>query len=539
MTQPGAAVARPDITNRLSADQGAVATGATKWLVGLAVMTGTFMSIMDVSVVNVAMPHMMGSFGEDLLTITWVSTAYSIAEIIMITMTGWWSKLIGRKRFLLASMVVFITGSMLAGASHTFIQMVFARILQGVGGGGLIPVSQAVMRETFPPAEQGMSMAIFSLGTLLAPALGPTLGGWLVDNFGWQWIFYVNLPICIFGLIMVSTFVKDPPYLQRDVGRIDWSGIGLLALGLSALQLVLERGEEVDWFSSNWIVIGTITAIASLIALIIREFTCDDPIIDFRVMRNMSLSVGSAIGSIVSFALFGTTFILPQWNQTLLGYPAFKAGLVLIPRTMVMFLVIPIVGRLYNYTNPRIMVSIGLSLLVFTTWSLGHFPLNVDFWTFTPMLAIMGVGMAIGMVTVSTTALSTIPKPRMTAASSLFTLTRRIAGNVAYALDATLIARRSQFHRAMLIHNASPLNAIYARRQAALATGLMYRGMDPTMALQSSSRMLENLINRHATMMAYNDTLTLISFLTLPGIALAMLLPRRAIPDVAESEIEA
>jgi DHA2 family multidrug resistance protein len=537
MTQPGAAVARQISARSPAAHDGAVATGATKWLVGLAVMTGTFMSIMDVSVVNVAMPHMMGSFGQDLLTITWVSTAYSIAEIVMITMTGWWSKLIGRKRFLLTSMVIFITGSMLAGASHTFIQMVFARILQGIGGGGLIPISQAIMRETFPPAEQGMSMAIFSLGTLLAPALGPTLGGWLVDNFGWQWIFYVNVPICIFGIMMVSTFVKDPPYLRRDIGTIDWSGIGLLALGLSALQLVLERGEEVDWFSSNWIVIGTIVAAGSLIGLLVREFTCEDPIIDFRVMRNMSLSVGSTIGSIVSFALFGTTFILPQWNQTLLGYPAFKAGLVLIPRTMVMFFIIPIVGRLYNHTNPRYMVSIGLSLLVFTTWSLGHFPLDVGFWSFTPMLAIMGVGMAIGMVTVSTTALSTIPKPRMTAASSLFTLTRRIAANVAYALDATLIARRTQFHRAMLIHNASVLNAAFENRHSALAIGLMRRGMDSATALQSSSRLLEGLINRHATMMAYNDTLTLISFLTLPGIALAMLLPRRAIPDV-EPEIE-
>jgi MFS transporter, DHA2 family, multidrug resistance protein len=537
MTQPGATAARQDIGARAPLDTG-IATGATKWLVGASVMTGTFMSIMDVSVVNVALPHMMGSFGEDLLTITWVSTAYSIAEIIMITMTGWWSKLIGRKRYLLTSMVVFIVGSMLAGASHTFLQMIFARILQGIGGGGLIPISQAIMRETFPPAEQGMSMAVFSLGTLLAPALGPTLGGWLVDNFGWQWIFYVNLPICIFGIMMVSMFVKDPPYLKRDIGTIDWSGIGLLAVGLGALQLVLERGEEVDWFSSNWIVIGTVAAAGALIGLVAHEFTCEDPIIDLRVMRNVPLSVGAAIGSIVSFALFGTTFILPQWNQTLLGYPAFKAGLVLIPRTLVMFIIIPIVGRLYNYTNPRIMVAMGLSLLVFTTWSLGHFPLEVSFWSFTPMLALMGVGMAIGMVTVSTTSLSSVPKARMTAASSLFTLCRRIAGNVAYALDATVIARRAQFHRAMLVHNVNPLNLIFTRRHTGLALGLMHRGMDSTAALQSSSKMLEDLLNRHATMMAYNDTLTLISILTLPGILLTMFLPRRAIPDV-EPEIDA
>ncbi|HEY2106123.1 MAG TPA: MFS transporter, partial [Candidatus Binataceae bacterium] len=239
-----------------AAPQSGVAVGATKWLVGLAVMTGTFMSIMDISVVNVAMPHMMGSFGEDLLTITWVSTAYSVAELIMITMTGWWSTLVGRKRFLIASMLVFITGSMMAGASRTFGHMVFSRILQGIGGGGLMPVSQAIMRETFPPSEQGMSQAIFSMGTMLAPALGPTLGGWIVDNFGWPWIFYVNLPICIFGILMITSFVHDPPYLKRGFVRIDWTGIGLLTVGLAAMQLVLERGEEVDWFASNWIVGG-------------------------------------------------------------------------------------------------------------------------------------------------------------------------------------------------------------------------------------------------------------------------------------------
>src|SRR5271163_1291416 len=209
---------------------GGVATGASKWLIAGSVMLGTFMSVMDVTVVNVAMPHMMGTFGSDLLTITWVSTAYSIAEIIMVTMSSWWSTLLGRKRFFMFSMVLFLIGSFMAGASHSLSQMIISRVLQGIGGGGLIPCSQAIARETFPPSEQGMAMAIFSMGVILAPALGPTLGGWLVDNLSWQWVFYINLPIGVIAILMVSTFVHDPPYLKRGVQNIDWTGIALLTV---------------------------------------------------------------------------------------------------------------------------------------------------------------------------------------------------------------------------------------------------------------------------------------------------------------------
>jgi MFS transporter, DHA2 family, multidrug resistance protein len=510
--------------------QDGVAYGATKWLIGIAVMTGTFMSIMDVSVVNVAMPHMMGSFGEDLLTITWVSTAYSVAELIMITMTGWWSTLLGRKRFLIASMLVFITGSMLAGASRTFDQMLFSRILQGIGGGGLMPISQAIMRETFPPSEQGMSQAIFSMGTMMAPALGPTLGGWIVDNFGWPWIFYVNLPICIFGIVMISTFVHDPHYLKRGFLKIDWTGITLLTIGLASMQLVLERGEEVDWFASPLIMLGAAAAVIALSLLIVWELKTDEPVVDFRILKNMPLSVGCAIGGVLGFALFGTTFILPQWTQNLLGYPALDAGLVLLPRTVVMFIMMPFIGKIYNHINPRVTVAIALLLLAFSTWSLGHFPLSVGFWNFTPMLVMMGIALAIGMVPVSTMALSSVPKPRMTAASSIFSMTRTIAANVAYAIDATLLARRTQFHRVMLVHNLSSLNGAYTLSHQGLAARLMHHGMDPMQAERSSSKMLEGLLNRHATMMAYNDTLSLITVLILPAMLLVLLLPNRVFP---------
>ena len=260
-TLPSAAVSQPYYE----------ATAAGKWLVAASVMLGTFLSVMDATVVNVAMPHMMGSFGADLLTITWVSTAYSIAEIIMVTMAAWWTALLGRKRLFLLSMALFIFGSILAGTSTTLHQMIFYRVLQGIGGGSLMPCSQAIARETFPPSEQGMAMAIYSMGVVLAPAIGPVVGGWLVDKYGWQWVFYINVPFCILGMLMVSAFVHDPPYLKRGVQRIDWTGIILLTVGLTAAQVVLERGEEVDWFASNWIIIGTVVGAVGIIALLIWE----------------------------------------------------------------------------------------------------------------------------------------------------------------------------------------------------------------------------------------------------------------------------
>ena len=334
-------------------------TGAGKWLITLSVLLGTFMSVMDVSVVNVAMPHMMGSFGQDLLSITWVSTAYSIAEIIMITMSGWWSTLLGRKRFFLGSMVLFTIGSIMAGSSRTFAQMVTSRVIQGIGGGGLIPVSQAIARETFPPAEQGMAMALFNMGVVVAPTVGPTLGGWLVDNWGWQWVFFINLPICVLAVTMVSTFVHDPPYLKRGVTRIDWGGIAALTVGLTALQVVLERGQEMDWFASNLIFAGTIIAVVSLVALVGWELNIREPVIQFRLLRNVPLAVGSIIAACISFMLFGSTFVIPQWVQTLMGYPAYQAGMLMLPRALTMLIVLPLVGRLYNYTSPPLLVACG------------------------------------------------------------------------------------------------------------------------------------------------------------------------------------
>ncbi len=517
----------------------AYAAGAGKWLVVSSVMLGTFLSVMDVSVVNVAMPHMMGSFGEDLITITWVSTAYSIAEIIMVTMSAWWATMLGRKRLFLASMMLFTTGSVLAGTSRTFGQMLAYRVLQGIGGGSLIPCSQAIARETFPPAEQGMAMAVFAMGVTLAPAIGPVLGGWLVDNYGWQWVFYINVPFCIAGVVMVSAFVHDPPYLKRGFERIDWIGIVLLSAGLTAMQVVLERGERVDWFASRWIVAGTALAVSSLVALVVWELRSSEPIINFRLFRNRALRVGSTLGALVSFVLFGSTFLLPQLTQDLLDYPAFQAGMVLLPRVLIMLVVMPIAGRLYNYVSPRVLVGGGLCLLIAAQWQLAHFLLGVGFWSFAGPLCVLGAGLGMMMVNLSTVTLSSMPRANMTAASGLYTLSRRVTGNVAYAVLATIVDRRTQLHRANLIENLSALSGAYRRAGTGFATLLFNHGVDAAAAHDRALAMMNELLNRQATMMAYNDANYLSVMLALVTLPLVLLLPRSGLAEAqAPAELE-
>ncbi|MGA7619227.1 DHA2 family efflux MFS transporter permease subunit [Candidatus Binatus sp.] len=513
-------------------------TQAGKWLVAASVMIGTFLSVMDATVVNVAMPHMMGSFGRDLLSITWVSTAYSIAEIIMITMSAWMTTLLGRKRLFLASMILFTVGSVLAGTSKTLTQMIFYRVVQGIGGGSLMPCSQAIARETFPPAEQGMAMAIYSMGVVLAPAIGPVIGGWLVDNYGWQWVFYINVPFCIVGLMMVSTFVHDPSYLKRGVARIDWTGIGLLTVGLTMMQVVLERGEEVDWFSNHWIVIGTVVASASIVALVVWELYNDEPVINFRLFRNVPLSAGSGLGMVVGFALFGSSFLLPQFTETLLNYPAYQAGMVLMPRAVAMLLTMPLVGRLYNHVSPRILIAVGIVALVVGYWELSQFTLTVSFANFLPILVMTGIGMGAAMVTMSTVSLSTINRSQMTGASSLFTLSRRVSGNIAYATLATLLARRSQVHRSELISAVGGTNPVFRSADAQYRSLLSGYGIASTPSRRPDLAMLDGMVNRQATMMAYNDCFWLMAVMLVAVLPFLFLLPKTGVSQEAEAILE-
>jgi MFS transporter, DHA2 family, multidrug resistance protein len=473
--------------------------------VTFAVMSGTFLAVMDVTVVNVALPHMMGNFGQTLSAITWVVTSYSIAEMITITMSGWWSRLLGRKRFYLYSFALFTLGSILCGTAQTFTEMLIYRALQGLGGGSLIPVSQAILRETFPPREQGMAMAVFGMGVVLAPALGPVVGGWLTDAYGWPWIFYINLPVSVVGMLMVSAFVEDPPYLRRGVTRVDWGGMALLTVGVTSMQIVLERGQEHHWFDSNWITAGVVITILALVLLVLWELHVKEPVINFRVLRNISLSIGSVLGLLFGIAFFGTTFSLPALTQNLLGYSALQSGLVLLPRAVTLFLTMPLAGWLYNHVEPRLLIAAGMGIIFVVFQLLARLSLDVAFWNLVPIMLLMGAGLPCMFVTLSTVSLSTVRREDMTAATSLYTLARRIGGNIGYALVATLIDRLSIIHRGHLIPHVSDFNTTFREHQDLLSSRLAPRVGDPVAAQNKALALVDVEVNRQATMLAYND----------------------------------
>jgi DHA2 family multidrug resistance protein len=513
--------------NQSPTPQASSPPAVNKWVITTAVMFGAFIAVMDISVVNVSLPHMMGNFGEDISTITWVATAYSIAEIIMVTMAGWWSTLIGRKRLYLASFGLFTFGSILCGTATTFSQMLIYRIIQGIGGGALIPVSQAILRETFPPEEQGTAMAIFGMGVVLAPATGPILGGWLTDHFGWPWIFYINVPVSIAGIFMVSAFVHDPPYLRRGIKKVDWLGIVLLAIALTSLQIIMERGQQENWFESNLIKLGSIMCGLSFLFLIYWELKTDEPVINFRVLRNLALCLGSTTGIIFGIVLFGSTFILPQFTQNLLGYPALKAALTLAPRAMMLMIVMPLVGRLYRHTDARILVLVGIFITCWSYYELAHLSLSVGFWDLVPMLLVMGVGLPFTFVTISTLALSTVPRADMTDASSLYTLARRVGGNMGYALAATLVARGEQVHRIQLVNQINPYNINWTDFFNQTSAWLGQTGLNPAATKHTSLMLIDRLISRQATMMAYNDAAWIMGIMFLATLPLALMLPSR------------
>ncbi len=510
---PEAARARPD-TNR--------------WLIALTMTIGTFMVVMDISVVNVALPYMIGNFGQSLSSITWVATSYSIAEIIMLTMAGWWTALLGRKRLYLASYALFTAGSILAGTSQSFTQMLVYRTIQGMGGGSLIPLSLAILRETFPPAEQGIAMGVYSMGVVVAPALGPVVGGYLTDRFGWPWIFYINVPFSILGMFLVSALIHDPPYLRRGVGRVDWTGIALLTVGLTGLQVVLERGEQYGWFESRWIVEASVVTGLALVLLVVWEFLARSPVVDLRLLRDIALSVGSAMGLIFGVALYGTTFVLPEFTQTLLGYTAFDAGLVLLPRALVIFILNPVVGWLYNHVDARWLIVFG-SVVVFEGYrELAQLSLAAAFWNMVPAMVLLGTGMPFLFVPMTTVSVSTVSREDVTSASALYTLARRVGGNIGYALVATLVDSRSQFHRARLGANISALNPTFRQFDSGLIAILKDRGVGAAQAPQKALGLIDQLLNQHAAMLAYNNVSWLFGIIFLVAMPLVLLLPGRS-----------
>ena len=436
------------------------------WIIAITVTLATFMEVLDTSIANVALPHIAGSLSAGQDESTWVLTSYLVSNAIVLPLSGWLSSIIGRKNFYMGCVALFTVSSFLCGLAPNLATLIICRILQGAGGGGLQPSEQAILADTFPPAKRGMAFAVYGMAVVTAPAIGPTLGGWITDNFSWRWIFFINIPVGIISILLTSRLIQDPPYFKRrklSETHIDYIGLGFVALGLGALQIVLDKGQRDDWFESNFIVTLALIAAAALIFVIIWEWRHKDPIIDLHLFRDRTFGVSNLLMFMLGFALLGSTLLIPLFSQTLLGYTAQQAGLALMPGGFTIILLLPLVGFLLSRYTPRWLLLFGLLMLSFSLFHMTGFDLQIDFRTLATARVIQAAGMAFLFVPINTAAYAFLPRDKNNAASGLMNLARNIGGSVGISVVTTMLDRRTQTH---LNDFASHLTA--GKRRAAI-----------------------------------------------------------------------
>jgi DHA2 family multidrug resistance protein len=495
-----------------------------KWLVTLSVTFGTLMGTIDASIVNVAMPHIRGSVGATLEEITWITTGFVVATVIVMPLTGFLSRMFGQKRVYLTSLVIFLIGSALCGTARSLPMLAFFRVLQGLGAGALQPTEQAILRRTFPPHEQGMAMAVFGMAVVLGPAVGPTLGGFIIDHYSWPWIFFVNLPVGMLGFLMVTTFVHEDEEIlhanrvqaAREKKNIDWVGIAVLAIGLAMIQYVLEEGTRDDWFESRVICACMVVGVIALIAFVIRELTAASPAVDLRLFKEKTFLSATLIGAVQFAILMANLFLLPVFMQEMLGYSALDTGLALLPRAAIMFVVNPIVGKLYGRVSLRLLVGGGVVGVSLGSFAMATFTLQTSLSSIIFATLIQGVGFSCLFIPLAAAALTYIPKQRLADAAGLNSLFRQLGGSVGLAIFATLLTRYGTVARASLGVHITQLRPEVATRLSQITAGLGARGLDRASAQSGAFKALSGLVFGQGMTLAFERTFYLagIVFLT-------------------------
>jgi DHA2 family multidrug resistance protein len=478
------------------------------WIIAIAVTLATFMEVLDTSIANVALPHIAGSLSAGQDESTWVLTSYLVSNAIILPLSGWISSIIGRKRFYMSCVFVFTVSSFLCGLAPNLPALIIFRILQGAGGGGLQPSEQAILADTFPPAKRGMAFAVYGIAVVMAPAIGPTLGGWITDNYTWRWIFFVNIPVGILSLLLTSRLIQDPPYLRRrklSETKIDYVGLGLVALGLGCLQIVLDKGQRDDWFESHFILTLSIVAAASLIFVVWWEWRHKDPIIDLHLFRERTFAVSNLLMFMLGFALLGSTLLLPLFLQTLLGYTAQLSGMALSPGGFAIMILMPLVGFLLSRYDARYLLLFGLSMLSFSLYHMTSFDLGIDFKTAALARVLQAVGLAFLFVPINTSAYSYLPREKNNAASGLMNLARNIGGSVGISFVTTMLDRRTQKHLSDLTGHLTAANAQFQATVRGVAQSLIAHGTGAVDAQQQALGVVQNILQRQATMLAYID----------------------------------
>jgi DHA2 family multidrug resistance protein len=478
------------------------------WIIALAVTLATFMEVLDTSIANVALPHIAGSLSAGQDESTWVLTSYLVSNAIVLPLSGWLSSIVGRKNFYMGCVALFTISSFLCGLAPNLATLIVCRILQGAGGGGLQPSEQAILADTFPPAKRGMAFAVYGVAVVTAPAIGPTLGGWITDNFTWRWIFFINIPVGILSLLLTSRLIQDPPYLKRrklSETRIDYIGLGFVALGLGTLQIVLDKGQREDWFESHFIVILSLICVASLIFVVIWEWRHKDPIIDLHLFRDRTFGISNLLMFMLGFALLGSTLLLPLFMQTMLGYTAQQSGMALMPGGFAIMLLLPLVGFLLSRYSPRWLLVFGLVVLSASLFNMTRFDLQIDFRTAAVARIFQAVGMAFLFVPINTAAYAFLPREKNNAASGLMNLARNIGGSVGISVVTTLLDRRSQVHMTDLSSHLSQSNPALRSMIQGASRAMQAHGATAAGATRQAYALIQGAVERQAIMLSYID----------------------------------
>ena len=498
-----------------------------KWLITLSVSFGTLMGAIDSSIVNVAMPHIRGAVGASVQEITWISTGYALANVLIMPLTAFLARQFGQKRVYMACLVLFLVGSALCGTATSLEMLIFYRALQGFGAGALQPTEQAILRQTFPPKEQGMAMALFGMAVMLGPAVGPTIGGYIVDNYSWPWIFYINLPIGVLGLMMVSAFVHEDEEIRRSNQalaiaqrkNIDWAGIALMSTCLCAIQFFLEEGQQHDWLGSRLILGALVVSIVTFFGFLARELTAKLPVVNLTLFADPVFTSGTLIGSVMWCMLMANTFLLPMFMEEVLGYTATQSGLAMMPRVIVMMVMTPMVGRLYSVVPVRVLIIIGVLVYSAGAFMMGGFSLEMTQTSIINSSIIQGVGFSFLFVPLTTAALGNVPKHKISDATGLNSLMRQVGGSVGTAAFATLLERHTTVARYGLVPHLAEGRTIVTERLAMMAQPFVARGMAEPDAKMHALAAMSGIVERQATLLSF------LSLFVLSGLLFLLILP--------------
>jgi MFS transporter, DHA2 family, multidrug resistance protein len=483
------------------------------WFIAVTVSMATFMEVMDTSIANVSLGHIAGNLGAGTDESTWVLTSYLVANAIILPISGWLASVLGRKRFYMSCVALFTISSVLCGLAPSLGWLLFFRILQGIGGGGLAPSEQSILADTFAPAQRGMAFAVYGLAVVFAPAIGPTLGGWITDNYNWRWIFFINVPVGILSLILSHRLVHDSPEAKKEHAnvwrnglRIDYIGFALVALGLGCLQVMLDKGQEDDWFGSNFIcIIATLFVVGTALAIFWELKVAHTPVVDLKLLARPSFFFCNILMFSVGFVLNSTTVLLPQFVQQILGYNATNAGMILMGGGFVLMVMMPIVGNLIRFVQPKYLMFVGLTLVSLSMFHLTGFNAQVSFHHLAMARVYQCIGMPLFFVPLNTICYSDLPKGKSNNASALMNLMRNLGGSVGIAVAITLLERRTQMHTDRLVSNATMFNSAFRNSLANMTHLFRLQGFGPNQAHSKALMVLNGTIQQQAQMLSYLD----------------------------------